>query len=59
MQFQVTLPAIQTSPVSGRLPVLAKSIAAGKPLPGSVNTASYEPPGSVTVAAQEVPAWGP
>lgn len=58
-QFQVTLPTTQTSPVSGRLLVFAKAIEAGKPLPESVDTASYEPPGSVTVAAQEVPAWAP
>lgn len=58
-QLQVTLPATQTSPVSGRLLVFAKAIAAGKPLPGSVDIASYEPPGSVTVAAQEGAAWAP
>jgi hypothetical protein len=58
-QFQVTLPSSQTAPVSGRLLVFATAIAAGQPLPASVDTASYEPPGSVTVAAQEVASWSP
>lgn len=59
-QFQVTLPADMTTPVSGRLLVFARPIdPAATQLPDSVDASSFEPRDGVVVAAQEVTAWAP
>lgn len=59
-QFQVTLPADQAGPVSGRLIVFARPIDPAKPaLPASIDANAFEPRDGVIIAAQEVSSWAP